>query len=101
MTFASVTYAWNRLYPFFALSVVGVVIFLAVCFDGEKHFNGISPNDDVTINQKLGNRAYYIMMVVTTVGLCDITAKSVTAKLATSGLLVAQVLQTMQLLRGA
>jgi hypothetical protein len=61
---------------------------LAVCFDGEKYLQR-NLSDDVTINQKLGNRAYYIAMVDDRRAR-DITAKSVTAKLATMGLLNAQ-----------
>jgi hypothetical protein len=37
-----------------------------------KHFNGIDPKDDTTFYQ-IGNRVYYTIMIVTTVGLGDIT----------------------------
>jgi hypothetical protein len=60
---------------------------------GREHFNGIDPKDDHTLAQKVGNRAYFTMMVVTTVGLGDITPKTLMARVITSGLPLAQVLQ--------
>jgi hypothetical protein len=94
-------YVWERLYPFLALSAISVALFYVFCKDGQKHFNGIDPKDDTTFYQKIGNRVYYTIMIVTTVGLGDITPKTLRARVITSGLLLAQVLQVMRVVRGA
>lgn len=92
-------YVWERLHPFVALSTIAIALFYVLCKDGPTHFNGIDPKDDVTFYQKIGNRAYYTIMVVTTVGLGDITPKTLRARIITSGLLFAQVLQVMRVIR--
>lgn len=70
----------------------GTVMLLVFCSDSA-HFNGIAAQDDSTLAQKLANRAYYTLTVLSTVGFGDISPKSKTCRSVTSILLLAVLVQ--------
>ena len=71
---------------------------LYVLCNTSDHFNGFDPASDVTVAQKLGNRAYFTMQAFSTVGFGDVSPRSLTCRVLTSCVFLAILVQVVDVL---
>lgn len=64
----------------YALIILMTVLLLVFCQDSYRHFNGITPDMDQSVWDKIYNRLYFSVTTCSKVGYGDITPKSKLAK---------------------
>ena len=68
--------AYVRLATVLALVLALTLILTLVCWDGGAHFQGIQPQEDRSLPQKLFNRLYFATSTLSTTGFGDVNATS-------------------------
>jgi hypothetical protein len=65
------------------------------------HFSGVAEEDDATFAEKVANRAYYTLALISTIGWGEMLPKSKTCKAVTAGLLLAITVHIISLIAPA